>query len=175
MLSPSELRTLLRYNPETGELFWKKRDESQFATLNAARTWTKRFSEKLAFQTVDTHGYLRGGIGGRQYSAHRVIWAIVHGEWPAEQTDHINGVRTDNRLVNLRAVSQNENSKNRKLRAGNAVGVTGVDIHKGQYRAKISIDGQQRHVGYFKTLAEAAAARKVAEVKYGYHPNHGRS
>jgi hypothetical protein len=114
-------------------------------------------------------------MSGVDYKAHRLIWLMSYGVAP-EFIDHINGVRDDNRLENLRSVSWEENTKNAKRRADNVSGVTGVSFYspKGTWRARINYKGRTVLLGYFKTPAEAVAARRAAEKIYGYHENHGR-
>jgi len=105
-----------------------------------------------------------------------VIWAIVHGEWPEWQIDHINGVRRDTRLCNLRSVSASENSRNCALSTRNKSGSIGVcwDAHHNKWHASIKVDGRQVALGRFSEFENAVSARKAAEAKYGYHVNHGR-
>lgn len=180
-LSPIILRSLLRYAPETGRLYWLPRNPSMFRegkipTELACRIWNTKYAGKEAF-TANSRGYRVGGIFGRAYEAHRVIWAIVHGDWPSNNIDHENGVRNDNRISNLRDVSTQENARNSKLPSDNTSGVIGVDWrqHKGKWRASIKAEGRQIHLGHFTNFDSAVAARKAAEVQYGFHPNHGRS
>jgi hypothetical protein len=148
------LTRLLRYEPETGEI-----------TLPDG--WP-------AFRRVGKSGYLVGYLLGRQYPAHRVIWAMVHDEWP-ETIDHINGDKTDNRLANLRSATALDQSRNRKLMASNKTGHSGIrEERSGRWRAQIGGGGETIYLGTFATKAEAIAARKGAERALGYHQNHGR-
>lgn len=179
-LPPTELlRKLLRYEPETGKLFWKERsvdmfsDGKQTAEHNCA-SWNEKYAGKEAF-TAGDRGYKQGLILGRNYKAHRVIWALVNGEWP-DNIDHINGIRDDNRIDNLRSVSQAENNRNAKRRSNNTSGVCGVHWYKrgNKWVAQIRADGNIKHLGYFTDFDDAVAARKEAEIEHGYHENHGR-
>lgn len=72
----------------------------------------------------DSHGYIRVSVGGSRYLGHRVAWLIMKGEWPECDIDHINGDRTDNRIVNLRKLSRSDNLVNQKK-------TRGVSKHKG--------------------------------------------
>jgi HNH endonuclease len=121
-------------------------------------------------------GYYAFTVGRILYLSHRLIWLMEHGWWP-ENIDHINGVRTDNRLENLRAVTRRENSRN-VVKGKNATGITGVYLNERglPYRARICNDkGKMESLGNFATLEEAAEARRKAEARLGYHPNHGKS
>lgn len=160
--SVERLRQLLDYNPETGVLIWRERDRN----LTGLR----------AGGIDPGHKYRRVRIDGRLELAHRVALAMVTGEWPEGEVDHINGERDDNRLSNLRIVSRGGNLKNKRRYRVNRSGVAGVYWH-GQHQkwcASICSDGKRRHLGLFRTVAEAAKARAAAEAEMGFHKNHGR-
>lgn len=112
-------------------------------------------------------GYEMVWIDGKNYGAHRVVWSLVHGEWPSQEIDHINGDRSDNRIENLRLASRQENAQNLGLREDNKSGVKGVFWHKNiaKWWAYINKEGQRMTLGYFDNLFEAAAARKSAEAR----------
>lgn len=181
-ISVEQLRELLRYDPQSGKMFWRPRDKSLFRdgkmTAEHSRSiWNARYAGTEAFTADDGKGYLVGGIFGRTHLAHRVIWALVHGEWPTNQIDHINGNRADNRIENLRAATAQENAQNTKLPADNTSGVIGVSWRKrdSKWHASIKANGQAIFLGYFECFEDAVAARKAAEVKFGFHENHGRA
>lgn len=116
-------------------------------------------------------------VDGKGYQLHRVIMLLVNGELSdSEQVDHINHIRTDNRLENLRLVPLEENNRNKSMDRRNSTGITGVRYNKkyGTYGAHIGLNGKELHLGSFKTKEEAAIVRKSAEFLYGYHPNHGK-
>jgi hypothetical protein len=159
------LRQLLRYEPETGYLYWK-------ATTAHPRTPARKPGAR-AFTCLTERGYYRGGLLGRNVMAHRVVWKWHHGAEPVE-IDHINGIGFDNRIENLRSVDRSGNLRNVRRSVKNRSGVTGVYERRGYFIANIHRDGKQVELGYFKTLEEAAACRKAAEAEAGYHPNHGR-
>jgi hypothetical protein len=175
------LRRLIEYNPQTGEMWWKERPVWMFrdngqGRKRAAAVWSSRYAGTRALNSVHIAGYLEGRIFKKACLAHRVIWTLVRGEWPPKCIDHINGDRADNRIKNLRTVSRGENQKNMRQSVRNTSGITGVRFDKptSKWRAVIRASGRQTHLGLFDTKAEAARARAAAEVKYGYHPNHGR-
>ena len=121
-------------------------------------------------------GYRLLNVDGKLYREHRLIWLYVYGEFPVGQIDHINGVRDDNRISNLRDVSDAENKRNTKKRRDNTSGVTGV-YHRPEtngWRAIIYIDGKSVGLGHYKLKKDAVNARREAERKYGFHENHGR-
>lgn len=171
-LPPKELLlTLLEYNPATGSLTWKRREERSYRD----KSWNSKYASKPALNSVGAGGYLRGAIGKVNYQAHRTIWKIMTGEDP-EEVDHINGVRTDNRWENLRSVPRFQNMRNQKKRRDNTSGFTGVfwNPQAQKWRATIKDNGKSKHLGQFTDLAQAAQARKQAEQALGYHTNHGR-
>lgn len=162
---PGHLRQLLRYEPDTGKLFWLERSSSW---------WNTRYAGTEAMATV-SHGYKSSVIGGRFLLAHRVIWAIVYDEWPPADIDHINGNRADNRLCNLRAVDRSTNAKNMARSSRNTSGVIGISPVRDKWRACITSRGKLRVLGDFTDFADAVAARAKAEIEEGFHPNHGRA
>lgn len=172
---PALLRQLLRYEPETGRLFWLPRPVELFANKRTWKIWNKRYAEKEAFTYV-SNGYKTGRIFDRPHFAHRVAWAIAYGESPVMEIDHIDGDRANNRLANLRHVSGADNQRNKSLNKNNASGFLGVcwDKGRGQWMARISHEGRAVPLGRFDNKDDAISARSAALVQYGYHPNHGR-
>ena len=174
MMTPKQLRVLLRYDPSTGNLVWKPRKLESFKDERSFKIWHTRYSGKPALITVARDGYRHGTISGRTYSTHRVVWAVCFGEWPKNEIDHINGDKLDNRLENLRDVTRGQNSRNLKLGKSNKSGCVGVFWCK-THRRWIATIGRNARLGYFKNFKDAVAARKEAEITHGYHPNYGRS
>lgn len=175
----SDLLQLLRYEPDTGKLFWRERDVSLFPAKAALRSialcrlWNARYAYQEAFTSLND-GYRHGSIMGSNYKAHRVIWRMVTGCAP-DQIDHINGNRADNRIENLRDVSLPENARNRQLPVNNTSGVIGVYFwKKGEIEYWVAQVGEKQSK-YFQTFDDAVAARKAAEIEYGFHGNHGRA
>jgi hypothetical protein len=158
--SPEELRQLLRYEPETGELIWLERPESAFKSKRAQAISNTHRCGKTAFTTVTDTGYKMAYVDGVSLYAHRVIWAITTGSWPENDVDHINGDRTDNRLVNLRAATRAQNLRNTAKRADNSSGHKGVHWGKARRRwiAEIMCDGKRRQLGRFVNIEDAVSA-----------------
>jgi hypothetical protein len=173
---PEFLRKALDYDPETGILTWKDRPRDHFKSQSAYVRWNKLHAGTHAFAHIDTNGYKTGTIGSVRYYAHRIVWTLTQGVIPPGEIDHINGDRSDNRLRNLRLVNRQMNTQNRKLRSDCQHGVHGVEFHVSKkWKATININKKRVYLGLYSTFEEAKAARKSAERKYGFHPNHGRS
>ena len=179
--SPSVLRQLIDYDPETGALVWRVRDVSFFtdgkkSAIHSMRRWNTRYAGKPALNYKGLKGYFQGAILGKPYLAHRVGWAIYSGAWPENEIDHINGDRLDNRIANLRSVTRQENGKNIAIGITNTSGTIGVywNVSKLKWAAQIHKNGKQKHIGHFKSKDDAISARAKANLKYGYHANHGR-
>lgn len=117
------------------------------------------------------NGYLVIGVCGKQYYAHRLAWLFVHGDWPDDQIDHVDGDRSNNAIANLRDVAQQVNGQNlRSATAASALGVLGVTSwHGGRFRASIGLNGKRYHLGLFATEKEAyeAYVRKKRELHEG--------
>lgn len=179
--SPELLRKLLRYDLATGKMYWLPRTPDMFSNGSRGKDhncniWNSRHSGTEAFTSSNPGGYLHGALLGHRVLAHRIAWAIHHGAWPCKQIDHINGVRSDNRIENLRDVTWSENQRNVKRKSTNTSGVTGVSWFKelGKWRADICINGKNYYLGSFSSKRDAVSAREEANEKYGYHVNHGR-
>jgi len=178
-------RELLTYNPDTGKLFWKERSTKYFKnSKKGAKSWNARWAGKEALTAITRRksgqiSRLDGQILTKKYYAHRIAWLIYYGEWPKNQIDHINQDPIDNRIKNLRDVTNAENGKNQRLHSNNTSGYIGVSFYKHKrykkYRARIRINTILKHLGYYDTAEEAAAARAVANINYNFHPNHGNS
>ena len=146
-LTAERARELLDYDPDTGVLTWK-----------VGRRGPARAGAVSGY--LGGNGYLRTRVDGRMYRNHRVAWLIATGSWPADQIDHINGDRTDNRLANLREATARQNAHNTGLPVNNTSGFKGVHWHnhKGKWRAQVSHDGRLIYIGYFDTPEQASVA-----------------
>ncbi|PZQ55793.1 MAG: hypothetical protein DI555_07135 [Novosphingobium pentaromativorans] len=171
--SPEYLRSRLRYDPEIGKLFWLSRTD--IPDDRGRRIWNTRYAGREAFTALSPGGYLHGQINKVGFRAHRIIWAMVYGDCGDLDIDHINHDRADNRLTNLRAVPRIDNLRNKSLEPSNTSGVMGVGWCKRtcQWQSRIMVKQRTIHLGRFKDFDAAVAARKKAELLYGFHPNHG--
>ncbi len=163
----------LNYNPDTGVFSWGTPNVEDFKTKAAYKAWVTR-SLKSTPGVEHNAGYLAIIIRGSSYLAHRIAWAMFHGDTKKE-IDHINGDKKDNRISNLRVVNKQENQRNSKIPKNNKSGVVGVRRYRDGIRwlSFICIDGKQKHIGIFESIDLAKEARRKAEFEYGFHPNHG--
>ena len=124
-----------------------------------------RKSGKVA-GTVNSKGYIKIEISGKKQPAHRLAWFLTHGVFPA-QLDHVNGIKTDNRIANLRECSTAQNNANIGTRKDNSTGFRGVFRDGKRWRAAISINGKWTNVGAYATpeLASAAYEARCAELR----------
>jgi hypothetical protein len=143
ILDIARLRARLSYDTETGEFRW-------------------RTTGKLA-GSPDEDGYLRIGIDGRRYRAHRLAWFYVHGEWPDLWIDHIDGVPSNNAIANLRQVTNAENQQNRAMQRNNKSGYRGVSqTAAGKWAATIRRGAAHTYLGIFDCPKEASTAYEAA-------------
>ena len=181
-LTPSDLSKMIDYNPETGELIWKPRSPEEFREGNTGRdavcaAWNSNYSGKLALNSTKSNGYRHGSINGKYFMAHRVAWAIYHGVWPSGQIDHINGIKSDNRLTNLRDVSASQNMRNVSYKPRSKSGVYGARFHKatGRWQAAFRVDGKVYSFGYHDTAEEASRVALIERQNFEFGDNHGPS
>lgn len=172
-MTPSELQTKLHYCPATGQLTWLPRKPNE----HWANQWNSRFAGKPAFTTDHGDGYLCGVVGGKQYLTHRVCWAIHHGSWPVNDIDHRDGNGTNNRILNLRDVTEIVNGQNKAAPSKKSAFPVGVSFDKrsklNPYRAKVMDNGKQVHIGNFPTIAEASQAYQQKIRALGFTQRHG--
>lgn len=160
-LSRKNLKTILSYSKTTGLFTWLE-----------SRGRTKKGN--IAGSKAKT-GYLKIRINGNEYLAHRLAFFYTFGFWP-KQIDHINGVRTDNRIKNLRGATSKDNNRNRSLSPNSKSGVIGVNwcSRLKKWVARIKVDGKNIYLGSSKSIKEVKKKRKEAEIKHGFHKGHGK-
>jgi len=165
MITQSELQELLHYCPDSG-LFTRLKTTGPKAK--------KGDSPGYIMNNGRGKRYLVIRVKCKKYLAHRLAFMYVEGYFPGE-VDHVNGNGLDNRFSNLRPVTRSENSKNHRLRSDNKTGVTGVTFLEKHsiYIATLTCNKKIYRLGCFKTLFEAACARKSKEIELSFHKNHG--
>lgn len=174
----SYLKSVLDYDEETGDFTWKPRVESDFSTKCQFVSWSNRFAGKKAgtIVTKKRKSYLKINLGGKNYYAHRIAYAILNDCWPENEIDHINGNSLDNSKTNLRQVTRKENCRNVSLIPNSTSGYCGVNWHEpsGKWRARVKIDGKENYIGLFDDPQEAAIRIKAIRDAVGFHKNHGQ-
>lgn len=160
--------------PSTGALTWRVRPLNHFTNEHGWITFNAQQAGKSA-GTLNPIGYrqIKLTFAGIKCStlAHRIVWALATGAWPKAEIDHINGIRSDNRITNLREATRSENSHNLSKLPTNTSGFPGVSWHKhphNKWRASIRIRNRPIFLGQFNTPEEAYAA--YLEAKRRLHP-----
>lgn len=152
--------------------FFEYRDGSLFWIIKPSKK--VRCGSKAGY--VESDGYVRVRVLGKPYQAHRVIWEMIKGKIPdGMQIDHLNHIRDDNRIENLRLVTHKENHKNKKIYSTNTSGACGVSWCKSnlKWHAQIKSDNKTINIGYFNCIELAIEARIAMEQQSGFHKNHG--
>lgn len=162
-LTADYLRTILHYDHVTGVFRWKKRIAHCLRVGDIAGT-------------VTAWGYVCIVINKIVYRAHRLAFLYLTGKWPCGMVDHINHNKLDNSFANLRITNATGNGRNRKISINNKSGFTGVFFRKSKNRwvSQIKVGDKYIHLGHFDNIYAAIEARKKANVRYGFHKNHGQ-
>lgn len=153
----------LRYNETKGEFTWIKRPNKNIHLHTRAGT-------------KNSAGYRVISLFGKRYLEHRLAWFYVHGEIPEHEIDHINQIRDDNRISNLRQVTRSENQRN-KTRKDSRVDEVGIwwCRRRKRYIAEITLNGKKVYQKSFKDIDEAIQQRKAKALELGFHDNHGKT
>jgi hypothetical protein len=158
-LSADYIRSILAYDPLTGEFRWRHRDDRP-------KWWNTHYAGKIA-GTIDANGYRRICIdNGCRHLGQRLAWLIMTALWPINEIDHKNTDNGDNRWDNLREATEAQNKRNRRMLVRNASGLKGVCAHKGKWQATIYAEGINYYLGRFDTPKAAhnaycAAAKQL--------------
>lgn len=144
MISLNRLKETMLYNPGSGNFTWQVHRQAVKCGSIAG--------------CLRPSGYRHIKINQQYYMAHRLAWFYVYGIWPELDVDHINGVRSDNRIENLRLATKSQNSANR--RAQNPSGLKGISFigKLGKWQASIKINDKSTYLGLFASAEEASAA-----------------
>lgn len=161
MITQARLKELFDYDNQTGNLIWKIQPRGRWKLKGKAAG------------TASSNGYMQINADCHIYRTHRLVWLWHYGTFPKNHIDHVNGVRTDNRIENLREVTRSENMQNlKKATARNKLGFVGVSTHKNggekKYFARVQLNGKSYSCGYYATPEEAHAA--YLEKKRQLHP-----
>ena len=160
MINQKYLHEILKYDPDTGIFIWKNRS-------NVLPWWNSKHEGKIA-GSIHVKGYRYILINKKSYKAHRLAWLFVYGEWPKDQIDHINMVKDDNRIENLRNANDFQNQANRPKRSTNKSGYKGVSWSKasGKWKSQTRINGKVVGLGYFKCpeIAHLVYSEHVAKI-----------
>ena len=157
-----ELLLCFTYDKSTGTLVRKSKINQDLPLRKPSKTRSGK--EYITFTFSD------GRKTKRTMYAHVLVWRIVYGVWPDNDIDHLDGDGTNNKLSNLRCVPKCINQRNRKLASNNTSGHAGVywETRCSKWYAKLSINGEQKYLGYYSVLADAVAARQKAEAENGF-------
>jgi hypothetical protein len=157
-LTQSQLKELLHYDPDTG-IFTNLVTRNRGALIGNQAGY------------LAPKGYVIISIKRIKYQAHRLAWFYVYGVWPIKQLDHINRIKNDNCIFNLREATISQNHQNIQLQSNNTSGCKGVSWRKdiNKWYVRIYLNREQITIGYFKFLSDAIAARKQAEEQLHTH------
>ena len=157
------VKDALTYHPKSGIFIW-------------AATGRGVKKNHRAGGIKDAKGYRQIKYRGVKYLEHRLAWFFYYKEWPAGQIDHIDQNPANNRIENLRAVSNQENHRNMKVPKDNTSGAIGVSWNKkaAKWKSFIGVSGVTLYLGLYLDWFDAVCSRKSAEHRFGFHPNHGR-
>lgn len=153
------LREKFEYNQDSGHFF---------------RRTSRGFKRKAG--TLHRLGYIEIQVRGKKILAHRLAFLLKTGAFPDREIDHIDGDKSNNAWINLREVSHAINMRNRLAWSQNTSGIVGVVWLKraSKWQAQIGINNGNIHLGTFDSIFEAAAARRSAELNFGFSLRHGR-
>lgn len=151
-----KLSALLRYDADSGKFFWLCNRGRAKVGKEAGMRWST--------------GYVKVTVFGKHYLAHRLAWLFCHGEFPSFDIDHVNGIKTDNRITNLRPALPFENQQNQRANKKSKTKIRGVfpSSTPNKWDVRIRHLGKYIYLGCYNSIDEAVAARLAAEKKY--HP-----
>ena len=154
MITQSELKSILEYDPETGFFTW---------LCNKG----KRVKIGMRAGSINGKGYVTIQINGKKQQAHRLAWLYMEGYWPEHDIDHERGIKHDNRWKIIKHVSHTCNMQNKKIYKQNSTGFPGVfrDKRYGRFYSYITVNKKRTHLGCYLDPLEAALARLTIEMQ----------
>ena len=156
MINQAQLKSILHYNPITGDFTWKKNNKIAGSVHPKVNT-----------------SYSRININKKGHSAHRLAFLYTTGEFPKGQVDHIDANGLNNKWLNLRDVSSSMNRRNARMQSNNTSGITGINWHKTLMKWQVRLCG--KHMGYADNIFEAACIRFSAQNNVtSFTDRHGR-
>ena len=163
------LKERLHYDKDTGVFTWLDNELNHGKVRGKKAGNVNNMGYEVLGITIDNKHY--------KFLQHRLAWLYEYGEFPNDGLDHINHVKTDNRITNLRIATQKENCRNRSMHSTNSTGHTGVTFDKftGKFMAHVTVDYKFKNLGRFKNIEDAAKAAKEGREHYGFHVNHGQT
>lgn len=159
VITAQELQQIVEYFPESGIFLWKVTKGNYVKAGKEFGSW-------------DLYGYKTVRINRKSYKLHRLAWLYVYGKMPENDIDHINGIRHDNRISNLRDVTRRTNLENQTILKRQKKHTTLIgayfDVRKNTYYSRISIKNKSIHLGTFKTEQQAHDAYVAAKRKFHF-------
>lgn len=167
------LAELVRYEPSTGKIYWAPRPPGRPGSAWNARNAGRECGivNNQSYRTVLFR--FRGRL--LCVSIHRLVWFFENGSLPRGEIDHIDGVRTNNHISNLRDVSPGVNQRNARRRSDNVSGVTGVSwaAHVNKWQANTNVAGKRHYLGLYDSFEDACQARLEFQQTHGFTERHG--
>lgn len=164
-VTQEELAERLSYDPLTGELTWIAKGNARKVVVGSRAG------------SVSPHGHRVIRLKGYLYPEHHIIWRLYYGVWPTGYLDHDDHDEQNNRILNLKDVTQAVNNRNQSKRSDNSTGHTGIWINKKnakkRFMSEVGYEGKRVHLKAHYSIEEAIACRANVLKEYGFHVNHG--
>lgn len=173
-----EVSKYLRYEPDTGKLFWLERDVSDFSDQHYCDIWNTKNASKEAGTTFKNGktSYIKISIHKIRFKAHRLAWLLYYGKLSNKHfIDHEDHNGLNNRINNLREVTKQVNQRNHTKHKNNTSGHNGVEWHRQSKKwvARVGFNGKTKYLGLYKDIEDAIRIRREFDIQNGFHPNHG--